>query len=470
VTRFLYRVAKRAMDVTVAALALIVLLPVITIVAALVRLLLGTPVIFRQVRPGLHAQPVEVLKFRTMTDERDASGELLPDERRLTRFGMALRKTSLDELPQLVNVLRGDLSLVGPRPLLLEYLQYYNAQEMRRHSVRPGLTGWAQVNGRNAISWQQRFAYDAWYVDNASLALDLIILWITLRRVIESSGVTPPHQPIMERFRGTRTAQHLVRRDDLVGQSLAVISDIHANAEALAAALAQARDRDARHCVVLGDLLTYGAEPHRVLDLLEQSEMEIIAITGNHDVMYPSGAEEYVSALPEYIRDSVTWTRRTLRGRVPRLKFLPQVAVGDVLFAHANPFAFGDWTYLNAIGVIEAAAATLRLGGFAAGVFGHTHRRRITVVSPGKTHDIVDPQGMYQCDEQGTVVINAGSVGQPRGTGSSMLFVQAGSVLSCEFVRVYYDVWRHTQAISESDLPESAKARICRYFEAESLS
>lgn len=198
-----HRFVKRAVDVLVAASVLIATAPLMLVVSLLIRFRLGSPVVFSQPRPGLRARTFNIYKFRTMTDERDALGELLPDEQRLTRFGIALRKTSLDELPQLFNVLKGDLTLVGPRPLLVEYLRYYSAEEMRRHDVKPGITGWAQVNGRNAISWEQKFAYDLWYVDHASILLDLRILWMTLQRVLKSEGVSPRDQLIMERFRGT---------------------------------------------------------------------------------------------------------------------------------------------------------------------------------------------------------------------------------------------------------------------------
>lgn len=159
------------------------------IVAVLVRLFLGAPVLFRQARPGLRGQPFTIYKFRTMADRRDASGALLPDDQRLTRFGRWLRHTSIDELPQLFNVVAGDLSIVGPRPLLLDYLPLYTPAQARRHEVKPGITGWAQVNGRNELTWEQKFDLDTWYVDHQSLALDAKILWMTLRKVRERSAI-----------------------------------------------------------------------------------------------------------------------------------------------------------------------------------------------------------------------------------------------------------------------------------------
>lgn len=165
---------------------------------------LGSPVFFRQVRSGLHGQPFEMVKFRTMTDERGSDGELLPDAVRLTPFGRWLRATSLDELPELWNVLKGDMSLVGPRPLLMEYLPLYTPTQARRHEVRPGITGWAQVNGRNAQSWDERFSLDIWYVDNHSILLDLRILWMTVRKVLLREGISAKGEATMPKFRGTK--------------------------------------------------------------------------------------------------------------------------------------------------------------------------------------------------------------------------------------------------------------------------
>lgn len=197
-------VMKQLIDTLLALLGLIVLSPVLIITAILVRIKLGAPVLFRQQRPGLRAQPFYVYKFRTMTDQRDADGQLLPDEVRLTPFGKLLRRLSLDELPQLLNVVKGDLSLVGPRPLLMQYLPLYSPEQARRHEVRPGITGWAQVNGRNAISWEEKFKLDVWYVDNQSFLLDLKILWITFNKVFKREGISQEGQATMEVFRGTQ--------------------------------------------------------------------------------------------------------------------------------------------------------------------------------------------------------------------------------------------------------------------------
>jgi lipopolysaccharide/colanic/teichoic acid biosynthesis glycosyltransferase len=176
------------------------------VVALVVRVKLGAPVIFRQQRPGLHGRPFVICKFRTMTDKRKASGRLLPDAERLTRFGRFLRSTSLDELPELWNVLKGEMSLVGPRPLLMEYLPLYNAEQRRRHDALPGITGWAQVNGRNAATWPQKFAADVWYVNNQSLWLDLKIIALTFVTVLRREGINQPVRATGDRFRGGEEA------------------------------------------------------------------------------------------------------------------------------------------------------------------------------------------------------------------------------------------------------------------------
>ncbi|KGK10171.1 sugar transferase [Vibrio navarrensis] len=194
---------KRASDFILALLACAFFLPIIIIVAILVRVKLGSPILFHQERPGLHGKVFKMYKFRTMTDAKDLHGHLLPNEQRMTKFGNALRATSLDELPGLFNVIKGDMSLVGPRPLLVEYLPLYTEEQARRHEVRPGITGWAQVNGRNAISWEDKFKFDVWYVDNQSLWLDIKILFLTIKKVIVKDGINNSDNVTMPRFKGS---------------------------------------------------------------------------------------------------------------------------------------------------------------------------------------------------------------------------------------------------------------------------
>ncbi|OCX20302.1 sugar transferase [Stutzerimonas xanthomarina] len=194
---------KRLFDFTVALLGLIFLALPLLLLIYLIRTKLGSPVFFRQLRPGLNGHPFEMVKFRTMTDQRDASGQVLSDAMRLTAFGQFLRASSLDELPELWNVLKGDMSLVGPRPLLMEYLPLYSPEQYRRHEVRPGVTGWAQVNGRNALGWEDKFKLDVWYVDNCSFWLDLKIIFLTVKKVFLREGISAEGEATMSKFEGS---------------------------------------------------------------------------------------------------------------------------------------------------------------------------------------------------------------------------------------------------------------------------
>ncbi len=198
----IYRaLGKRLFDLALSVPALVILLPVLAVLALLVRITLASPVLFRQLRPGFQGKPFELYKFRTMNNKCDQDGKLLPDAERLTRLGRFLRATSIDELPELFNVLKGDMSLVGPRPLLMQYLDRYTPEQARRHEVRPGITGWAQVNGRNAITWEEKFKLDVWYVDNVSLLLDVKIILMTIWKIIKREGINQKGQATMEEFK-----------------------------------------------------------------------------------------------------------------------------------------------------------------------------------------------------------------------------------------------------------------------------
>lgn len=195
---------KRVFDFILSLLALVLLSPVILLVAFKIRRNLGSPVLFRQVRPGLDGKPFEMIKFRSMKDAMDSDGKPLPDHERMTPFGEKLRSTSLDELPELWNVLKGEMSLVGPRPLLMEYLPLYDIEQRRRHDVRPGVTGWAQINGRNSLSWEDKFKLDTWYVDNRTLWLDIKILFLTVKKVFIKEGISADGHVTIEKFKGTQ--------------------------------------------------------------------------------------------------------------------------------------------------------------------------------------------------------------------------------------------------------------------------
>lgn len=195
-------IIKRLIDIFVSVFLLIILSPFLVIISLIIFVTMGPPVIYKQTRAGFKGKPFTIYKFRTMTNEKDEYGNLLPDEKRLTKIGKFLRSTSLDELPELFNVLKGDMSLVGPRPLLMEYLNYYTEEQMRRHDVKPGITGWAQVNGRNSLSWEEKFKLDVWYVDNWSLWLDLKIMFITIIKVLKREGISAEGHATMPEFKG----------------------------------------------------------------------------------------------------------------------------------------------------------------------------------------------------------------------------------------------------------------------------
>jgi len=212
-------ILKRGIDVVGATVGLVLLSPLLLVIAVLVRLRMGSPVLFRQTRPGLHGAPFELVKFRTMTDERTVDGALAPDGDRLTALGRWLRRTSIDELPELMNVLRGDMSLVGPRPLLMQYVPLYTPDQARRHDVRPGMTGWTQVNGRNTLTWDEKFVHDVWYVDHRSFRLDAAILARTVKLVVRGEGVTAPGHATMEPFRGSASGSAAPAHDPSGGEA-----------------------------------------------------------------------------------------------------------------------------------------------------------------------------------------------------------------------------------------------------------
>ena len=206
---FYEKYIKRLLDIALSGLALIALSPVLLVTAVLVRIKLGSPVLFHQDRPGRDEKIFRLYKFRSMTDERDENGNLLPDEIRLTKFGKLLRSTSLDELPELWNILRGDMSIVGPRPLLVKYLPLYNEEQRHRHDVRPGLTGWAQVHGRNTVTWEEKFRLDVWYVENLSFWVDVKTVFLTVKKVLCREGISYGTAATMEEFKGTKELDHV---------------------------------------------------------------------------------------------------------------------------------------------------------------------------------------------------------------------------------------------------------------------
>jgi len=221
----MYLFVKRVIDMIISGIGLIILSPLLVIISLVILMQMGMPILLKQMRPGLNGKPFHMYKFRTMTDERDEQGNPLSDEQRLTRLGRFLRSTSLDELPELFNVLKGDMSLVGPRPLLMQYLDRYTPEQARRHEVRPGITGWAQVNGRNAITWEEKFALDVWYVDNQSLWLDMKILAMTVVQVFRREGISAEGEATMTEFMGSAGSIHDVINEDTLQAAATQDSD-----------------------------------------------------------------------------------------------------------------------------------------------------------------------------------------------------------------------------------------------------
>lgn len=263
----------------------------------------------------------------------------------------------------------------------------------------------------------------------------------------------------------------MTREDLLDSRTFAVVSDIHGNALALEAAFEQIRKAGVDRALVLGDLFTYGCHPREVAALIDgTTDIEILLVSGNHDVLYPTGADNYFNMLPEFIRESVIWTRRVLEGTAVLRVMTPEVVAGPLFFAHANPFGFGDWTYLNGSSAIAAAASVLRQRGQRVGIFGHTHRRKMSIISEeGLVGDWNEASiGLDFAGAFSAAVINAGSVGQPRGVGSSILFVSATAHrLECRIEDVHYDVGAHVRAILASDMSESTKKRLASFFRQE---
>lgn len=263
-------------------------------------------------------------------------------------------------------------------------------------------------------------------------------------------------------------------RDDLLdGREFAVLSDIHGNALALEAALTRIRNASIDRVVILGDLFTYGCNPLEVIDLLESADRDLMMISGNHDEMYPSGGDAYLAGLPDFIRESVRWTRGVLQGRRIALDLAPELEAGPILFAHANPFGFGDWTYMNGGPAIAEAAGTLQARGKRAGVFGHTHRARISIVTADGVVEEHDPAATSIAFDAPfrAAVINAGSVGQPRGTGASMLIARASEQgLECRVEELEYDVDAHVRAILTSEMSALTRKRLADFFRREPTS
>ena len=339
---------KRLFDITISLSLIIILCPIILLLSFSVFIFIGYPIIFKQLRPGLNGKLFSMYKFRTMKTMINKN-TILNDEDRLTKFGQFLRSISLDELPELWNILKGDMSLIGPRPLLEEYLPLYTDAQAKRHDVKPGITGWAQVNGRNSISWNKKFELDIWYVKNLSFWLDIKILYLTVFKVFSRKGISPKDQIIMPRF--DRTVFELKAHREI---NIAVISDIHSNFDALKLVLKNLENKKIDLTIFLGDILTYGCQPLEVLHMLcnYKRKYPAIFIKGNHDQIYfdlQSNADKLNYKFPKFVDESVKWTLEKISQISLKDLFFwhDSYYIGNVYFSHANPFFYGDWRYLE---------------------------------------------------------------------------------------------------------------------------
>ena len=414
---------KRFFDIIFSFILIISLFPVIILLFFLVRIFIGSPIIFNQSRAGLNGHIFDMYKFRTMINESYKNGVLLQDKDRLTCFGQFLRSFSLDELPALWNVLKGDMSLVGPRPLLAEYLPFYSETQSRRHEVRPGITGWAQINGRNAISWNKKFELDLWYLDNLTLKLDIKIFCLTLKKTLARNDISPKHQVIMPRFDSMVNKQ---KNSNKI--RIAVISDIHSNFDTLTSTLSKLKNKSISITIFLGDILTYGSQPKEVLYLLKdyKEKNHAIFIKGNHEQLYfdlQSGIKNSTYKPPKFVYESVNWTLEKISPFLLKDIFLwhDNYRIGNVYFSHANPFLYGDWSYIEKPKNLYKAFQELHKKKVFAGVFGHSHRQLFIGIKKNTLYRMNSYSATANNIDQ--LIINAGSIGQPRGKGQGYILL-----------------------------------------------
>jgi lipopolysaccharide/colanic/teichoic acid biosynthesis glycosyltransferase/predicted phosphodiesterase len=458
---------KRLFDIISSLVLIILLFPIIVLIFFSVWIFIGFPVIFMQSRPGLNGEVFNMYKFRTMSSIFGKNGITLLDRDRLTKFGQFLRSSSLDELPELWNVLIGEMSLVGPRPLLEEYLSLYSEKQSKRHRVRPGITGWAQVNGRNSISWDEKFELDIWYVNNLSLWLDIKILCLTLKKVLARDGISPDDKVIMPRFDYNmfeRKASNKVR--------IAVISDIHSNLDALTLVLKELKNKNIDITIFLGDILTYGCQPLEVLSMLSKYKKKnpTIFIKGNHDQLYfdlQSSLKKSSYKLPKFVDECVNWTLEKISPFLLKDAFLwhDNYCIGNVYFSHANPFLYGDWSYIEKHQNLLKSFEELNKKNFFAGVFGHSHRQLFI----GNKKNTLYEMDTYPSDINNDIeqlIINVGSIGQPRGKGLGyvLLNINNNKLHEASFKKIKIDLRNSIELIKQTKLSEDTKEKLINYL------
>ena len=459
---------KRLFDIIFSLFLILFLFPIIFLIFFLVWAFIGIPVIFKQSRPGLNAEAFNMYKFRTMINIFDKNGNTLLDKDRLTKFGQFLRSISLDELPELWNVLKGEMSFVGPRPLLEEYLPLYSERQARRHDIRPGITGWAQVNGRNAISWNEKFELDIWYVNNLSLWLDIKILFLTLKKVWARDGISPHDKTIMPRFDDNMFKSMVSNK-----ARIAVISDIHSNFDALSLTLKELKKEKIDITIFLGDILTYGCQPLEVLSTLNEYKKKnpTIFIKGNHDQFYfdlqSNITKKSSYKLPKFVDESVNWTLEKISPLLLKDLFLwhDNYRVGNVYFSHANPFKYGDWSYLERNQNLLKGFDELSKKKSFAGVFGHSHRQLLIGNKKNYLFEI-DSYSDDINDDLEQLIINVGSIGQPRGKGLGYVLIDMRNdkLNKVTFKKIKIDLRNSIELIKQTTLSIETKEKLKNYL------
>jgi sugar transferase EpsL len=457
---------KRLFDIIISLSLIIILCPIILLLSFSVFIFIGSPIIFRQLRPGLNGKLFSMYKFRTMKT-MISKNTILNDEDRLTKFGQFLRSISLDELPELWNILKGDMSLIGPRPLLEEYLPLYTDAQAKRHDVRPGITGWAQVNGRNSISWNKKFELDIWYVKNLSFWLDIKILYLTVFKVFSRKGISPKDQIIMPRF--DRTVFEFKAHREI---NIAVISDIHSNFDALKLVLKNLENKKIDLTIFLGDILTYGCQPLEVLHMLRDYKRKYpaIFIKGNHDQIYfdlQSNADKSSYKFPKFVDESVKWTLEKI-SQIP-LKDLffwhDSYYIGNVYFSHANPFFYGDWRYLENNQNLFESFKELKKKKVFAGVFGHSHRKLFIGNKKNVLCKIDNFSKEINSDIE-QLIINVGSIGQPRGKGLgyALLNLRNNKLNEVSYKKIDIDFKNSIELIKKTRFSKNTKKKLIDYL------
>ncbi len=457
---------KRLIDIFLSLGLVIVFFPIIVLFFILIWIFNGFPIFFKQTRSGLHGVPFNIYKLRTMANTNNKNVSHIDDTNRITKLGQFLRSYSIDELPGLWNVLKGDMSLVGPRPLLMDYLPYYSEKQSTRHNIKPGITGWAQVNGRNKINWNEKFELDIWYLENQSLWLDIKILFLTIKKVLVRDNIYSKENDIMIRFDTVFATQKPNKKT-----TIAVISDIHSNLDALKVALGDLKDKKIDRTIFLGDILTYGCQPLEVLNMLEEykNKYDTIFIKGNHDQLYfdlQSNIKKTNYKLPKFVDESVEWTLKKISPVLLKniFSWRDNCIIGNIFFSHANPFLYGDWSYVEKPDNLNKSFQELRKKKVFAGVFGHSHRQLFFAINNKNIYEVEAYPVQSKNPDQ--LIVNAGSIGQPRGKGSGYIIMELynNELYKANFKKLKINFSNSIKLIKETKFSKETKKKLIDYL------